>query len=351
MIMNRIVLSVSAIGLFFGAWAEPALPAPILCPDTSALPRGAPAVEASDGAPTPEHAPELEAPGRQGDLEFDHTLGTGQEIDPFGATPHEVVAEMLALAEVDKEDVVYDLGSGDGRIPIAAATEAGARGVGVELRPELVKRSRKAAEEAGVADRVRFLKKDFFEVDISEATVVMLYLFPRTTVRLRPKLLEELEPGTRIVAYNYGIEGWPRDKEQPVEALSYGTLYYWVVPANVSGSWEGLISLGSEGGRRFTLQFDQTFQQVRGHVMIGDEQLPLHDVELEADNLTFTLSLPGEERLMLAGKVAGGRMRGVVRPAQSNGGEQKWTWRVVRDPATKTSIDPGLPAPVVREPK
>ncbi len=350
MTMTRIGLGVLAACVLMGALSPPAQATPILCPNTSEPRPDSAAVGASDCAPDSEFAPDAEYPGRQGDLEFDHTLGTGQEIDPFGATPHEVVAEMLALAEVGKDDVVYDLGSGDGRIPIAAATQGGARGVGVELRSELVEKSRKAAEEAGVADRVRFLEKDFFEVDISDATVVMLYLFPRTTLRLRPKLLEELQPGTRIVAYDYGIEGWPRDKEQPVEAFSYGTLYYWVVPANVSGAWHGLISVGPEDTRGFTLQLDQTFQQVRGQAIFGDRKVPLNDVELQADTLTLSLNPPGEERLVLVGKVEEDGIRGSVMPSRNKGDEQMPTWRAVRDPATKRSIGPGLPVPVVRDP-
>ena len=350
MIVHRISLSVLAACVLLGALSPPAHAAPILCPDTLEPRPDSAAAGGSDGAPDSEFVPEADYPLRQGDLEFDHTLGTGQEIDPFGATPHEVVAEMLALAEVGKDDVVYDLGSGDGRIPIAAATQAGARGVGVELRSELVEKSRKAAEEADVADRVRFLEKDFFEVDISDATVVMLYLFPRTTLRLRPKLLEELKPGTRIVAYDYGIEGWPRDKEQPVEAFSYGTLYYWVVPPNVSGAWQGLISVGPEETRRFTLRLDQTFQQVRGQALFGDREVPLNGVKLQADTLTLSLKLPGEERLVLVGKVGGDSMRGEVRLPRNEGNGEMPTWRAVRDPATKRSIDPGLPAPVVRDP-
>lgn len=278
-----------------------------------------------------------------GDFEFDQSLGTGQEIDPFGATPHEVVAEMIALAEVGKDDVVYDLGSGDGRIPIAAAKQAGARGVGVELRPELVEKSREAAKEAGVADRVRFLKKDFFEVDLSEATVVMLYLFPRTALRLRPKLLEELKPGSRIVAYDYGIEGWPRDKEQAVEQFIHGTLYYWIVPANVSGSWQGSLPLGSEDNRRLTLQLEQVFQQVRGKAVLGEEEFPLSDVELKADTLTMALKLPGQERLVLVGKVDGDQMQGAVKTSGNGGTSPEETWRAERNPATRASIDPGIP--------
>ena len=126
-------------------------------------------------------------------------------------TPQPVVFRMLELAEVSEEDVVYDLGSGDGRIVIAAAKEFGARGVGIEIDPELVKRARRKAERAGVSDRVEFRQGDLFEADIGEATVVTLYLWPTMNDRLRPKLMEELSPGTRILSHDFGIGDWSPD--------------------------------------------------------------------------------------------------------------------------------------------
>jgi len=293
----------------------------------------------------------------EGKFEFDMTLGTSQAIDPFGPTPHEVVAEMIALAEVRKDDVVYDLGSGDGRIPIAAAKQAGARGVGIELRPELVEQSRKTVAEAGVADRVRFIHNDFFKCDFSDATAILVYLYPRTLLPLRPKLLAELKPGTRIVAYRYGIEGWPRDKEQPVKHTSGGTLYMWVVPANVSGTWRAsLVREGRRtwwGGRQatsFTLHLQQTYQQVRGKARIGSQELPLDDIKLKADTLSFSLKLPGGEPLALVGKVKGDRVQGVATASPSGAASAERAWQAVRVRGTKASLDPGLPPIPVTEP-
>ena len=145
------------------------------------------------------------------------------------ATPHEVVAEMLRVARVGPGDVLYDLGSGDGRIPITAARQWGTRGVGIEIDPLLVNYANHAAAEAGVADRVRFVEDDMFEADLSSATVVSLYLLPELNLRLRPKLLS-LAPGTRIVGHNYHMGDWA-----PEESLQVGesVVYLWVVPEEV----------------------------------------------------------------------------------------------------------------------
>jgi SAM-dependent methyltransferase len=131
---------------------------------------------------------------------------------PFVPTPTEVVAGMLRLADVKRGDVVYDLGSGDGRIVIAAAKRYGARGVGIDIDPERVAEASRNARAAKVADRVRFLNQDLFESDLSEATVVTLYLLPRLNLKLRPKLLAELKPGTRVVSHGFDMGDWKPDR-------------------------------------------------------------------------------------------------------------------------------------------
>jgi len=151
---------------------------------------------------------------------------------PFVPTPHEVVEEMLRLANVGKNDVVYDLGCGDGRIVIAAAQKFGARAVGVDIDPERIRESNENARQAGVTDRVKFLQQNFFETDLSEATVVTLYLLPEVNLRLRPKLLRELKPGTRIVSHAFDMGDWKPEKvvKVPYDDREY-TIYYWVVPS------------------------------------------------------------------------------------------------------------------------
>ena len=145
----------------------------------------------------------------------------------FVPTPDEVVEAMLRLADVGANDVVYDLGSGDGRIPITAARRFGARGVGIELDPELVAQATRSAKEAGVADRVRFVEGDIFESDISPATVVTLYLLTSINERLRPKLQKELRPGTRIVSHQFRMGDWDPEREIVVD---FRPLFLWRVP-------------------------------------------------------------------------------------------------------------------------
>jgi ubiquinone/menaquinone biosynthesis C-methylase UbiE len=146
---------------------------------------------------------------------------------PFVPTPEAVVEEMLKLAKVGPADVVYDLGSGDGRIVIAAAKKYGARGVGIDIDPERIAEATANARKAGVADRVEFREGDLFKADIGEATVVTLYLLSSVNLQLRPKLLAELKPGTRVVSHAFEMGDW-----KPVAARKVGavSVYYWVVP-------------------------------------------------------------------------------------------------------------------------
>jgi len=152
---------------------------------------------------------------------------------PYVPTPQAVVDEMLKLAEVGKGDVIYDLGCGDGRIVITAAQKHGARGVGVDIDPQRIAESNENARKAGVTDRVKFMVQDLFTTDFKEATVVTLYLLPDVNLKLRPKLLRELKPGTRIVSHAFDMGDWKPDKTVQVEGR---TIYYWVVPAAAAAS-------------------------------------------------------------------------------------------------------------------
>jgi len=149
---------------------------------------------------------------------------------PYVPTHERVVDEMLKVANVKKGDVLYDLGSGDGRIVITAAKRFGTRGVGVDIDPVRVKEARENAVKAGVTDRVKFLQQDLFETDIREATVVTLYLLPEVNLRLRPKLLSDLKPGTRVVSHNYDMGDWMPLKTLSIRVPEEHTIYYWVVP-------------------------------------------------------------------------------------------------------------------------
>jgi predicted O-methyltransferase YrrM len=163
---------------------------------------------------------------------------------PYMPTHEKVVGEMLKVAKVGKDDILYDLGSGDGRIVITAAKHFGTRGVGIEIDPALVREARENAVKAGVADKVKFIQQDLFKTDIREATVVTLYLWPEINLRLRPKLLSDLKPGTRVVSHNHDMGDWKPLKTLKVRvAHDYvfsntlnmrvphqHRIYYWVVP-------------------------------------------------------------------------------------------------------------------------
>lgn len=198
----------------------------------------------------------------------------------FLATPDSVGAEMLRLAGVTPRDVVYDLGSGDGRLVVAAARDFGARGVGVELEPDLVQTSRETALKAGVAGLTRFLWQDIFAADVREATVVTLYLGESVNLRLRPKLLAELSPGTRVVSHKFGMGDWSPDRTLRARGPDgEHVLHLWLVPAQVGGQWQVTLL-----GRTSTLTLDQRYQTLAG-------------------------SLEGRGRLAVTGRLSGDRVR------------------------------------------
>ena len=149
----------------------------------------------------------------------------------FVPTPQEVVDAMLKLAKVTKNDVVYDLGSGDGRIPITAAKTYGARAVGIDIDPQRISEAQANLKAAGVGNLVRFLNQDLFTTDISEATVVTLYLLPSLNVKLLPKLNKELKPGTRIVSHAFDMSSDGVDRK-PIETVNVNgrTVYFWTIP-------------------------------------------------------------------------------------------------------------------------
>lgn len=184
---------------------------------------------------------------------------------PYVPTPDAVVTKMLQLAGVKQGDILYDLGSGDGRLVIAAVQQFGAqRGIGIEIAPELIKLSQANAQRAGVSDRTQFLQQDLFQTDFRDASVVTLYLSPTANRQLRPKLLNDLKPGSRIVSHSFTMGDWQPDRVVNIPG-DVRTLYYWVVPAQVAGLWQGKaeLSLNQAHDRvPYTLQFKQKFQQL-----------------------------------------------------------------------------------------
>jgi SAM-dependent methyltransferase len=248
----------------------------------------------------------------------------GQEADPdappFVATPHFLVQHMLAMAAVTADDVVYDLGSGDGRIVIAAARDFRARGVGIDLDPERIRESRQNAREASVEDRVQFIEGDLFEADIRDATVVTLYLWAEMNVKLRPRLLTELRPGTVIVAHTFAIGDWKPDRTIVVEdPPSRHNVFLWRVPARVAGEWRWMMD-----GREYALNLGQSFQEVSGSIVAGGGALAITDATLDGDRLQFTVpaSGPSGAARRFTGQVQGDRILGA---AEGAGRQQSWS--------------------------
>jgi len=217
-------------------------------------------------------------------------LGTGvsprpafaqQRFDvPYVPTRQVVVDEMLRLAGVGPGDFLIDLGSGDGRIVISAAREFGIRALGLDIDPQRVAEARDNAVKAGVADRVEFRQENIFDADFSRASVVTLYLLPAVNLRLRPKLLDELRPGTRVVSHDFHMDDWEPDRTLVVGK----TLYLWTIPAQVTGTWTVTV-----GGRRFDLALRQRFQKLEGFARIGERRALLWEGRLEGERVAFTL--------------------------------------------------------------
>jgi protein-L-isoaspartate O-methyltransferase len=174
------------------------------------------------------------------------TTDTTDKDAPYVPTAPSVVTRMLEVADVSPDDVVYDLGSGDGRIPIAAAEQLGARAFGVEIDSALVAKARAGAREAGVEDRVTIRQGDLFNVDLSDATVVTLYLWPEINIKLRPKLLRQLDPGDRIVSHDFRMGEWEPDRVVDAGEGNTGeeTIYLWIVPQTVP---DDLMDISDEG--------------------------------------------------------------------------------------------------------
>jgi SAM-dependent methyltransferase len=271
--------------------------------------------------------------------------GYTQEREPdviFVPTPEEVVMEMLNTARVTQNDIVYDLGCGDGRIVITAVKVFGARGIGVDIDPVRIKESSENAQKIGVTDRVKFIERDLFRTDISEATVVFLYLLTELNIQLRPKLFKELKPGTRIVSHEFDMGDWKPDRAGVVRNVkllytpNYPTekdvdFYYWVIPANVAGMWRWTMAI-SKGKQEYALRLVQKFQEVSGVVNVNGQEIPITDARLVGDQLSFTLrDNTSKEKAVIRfnGRISGDTIQGLVEAGPS---EQIYNWAARRIP-------------------
>ena len=217
---------------------------------------------------------------------------------PYVPTPKETVDEMLRMAKVSGDDIVYDLGSGDGRIVIAAAKQYGARGVGIDIDPTRIAEANENAKTAGVTDRVRFIQGDLFNADIKEATAVTLYLLRSVNMKLRPKLLADLRPGTPVVSHDFDMGEWEPDEHKLV---GDDDVYLWIIPANIDGKWNWK---GSDGVMR-SATIEQEFQKFTGRVTGGGQQSDIRNGRIDGDQISFEL-----DGIRYSGRLTEGKLRG-----------------------------------------
>ncbi len=233
-------------------------------------------------------------------------------------TPEALVAKMLDLAKVTPDDYVIDLGSGDGRIVIAAARR-GTKALGIEYNPDMVALSRLNAEKAGVSGRASFMQADIFQTDFSQATVLTMYLLPDLNLKLRPKVLD-LKPGTRVVTNAFTMGDWDPDETAEVEGR---TAYLWIVPAKVAGTWSWPTPSGSA-----ELTLRQTYQKLDGSLKVGARVMTIQDGRLQGDRLSFAVKEGNPSVRRYSGRVRGNTITGSAKLGDGPGSQ----WSAQRRP-------------------
>ncbi|MGZ8312667.1 MAG: class I SAM-dependent methyltransferase [Allosphingosinicella sp.] len=231
---------------------------------------------------------------------------------PYVVTDYEVVDAMLAMAEVRPDDFVLDLGSGDGRILIAAARSHGARGLGVEIDPGRIREAEANARGARVNNKVQFRRQDLFETPLNEADVLTLYLTPEVNLRLRPRILSQMRPGSRVVSHDFDMGDWRPEARRQVGSA---TLYLWVVPAQVAGRWR----LDTEDSSA-TLELQQSHQQLQGTIVGSERSSRVEQGRVLGQRVSFVAD-PGDGRRAFEGRLNGNRIE-PLRPGEG--------WRAVR---------------------
>ncbi len=246
---------------------------------------------------------------------------------PYVPSPESVVADMLKVAGIGPTDFVIDLGSGDGRIVLTAAKVYGAQGFGVEIQDHLVKLSNEAARKEGLADRVKFVKQDLFKTDISQATVLTMYLLPNTVNMLSEKLQKELRPGTRIISHDYGLTGWiPEETRQfdlqdkiKISGVPTTIIFLYVVPAKVAGAWSSSLPSSQQ---RLQLELTQQVNKLGGTAKVGAREFTIEDAKIIGDLVTFRVPVERGKPLSFSGRVKGSAIEGTV---ETGGVRSPWS--------------------------
>ena len=229
------------------------------------------------------------------------TAQSVQRDVPYVPTPEHVVKRMLELADVKTGEFMMDLGSGDGRIAIAAARDHGARAIGIDIDPQRIKEANANAKEAGVSDRVTFKQENIFTTEIKDADVITMYLLTSVNAKLRPRLLDELQPGTRLVSHAFDMGDWEADHYEQVDGRS---VYLWIVPAKVGGEWSV-----NDGEQTFSLSLDQKFQTLKGSATVNGKEMPVTNGKLKGADIAFTVEIDGKPTTF-EGKVESDRIEG-----------------------------------------
>jgi hypothetical protein len=259
---------------------------------------------------------------------FAEDLKPVKDAGPYVPSPQSVVADMLRYADVTDKDFLIDLGSGDGRIVLTAAKVFGARGFGVEIKDDLVRKSNDTALKEGLAERVKFVKQDLFKTDMSQATVITMYLLPDTVNLLKDKFLNELRPGTRIVSHDYPLTGWIPEKyvqmdlEDKIQITGVTTtlIYLYVVPAKVQGRWTASMP-PAVSRQPAALNLRQQLTRISGSLRVDGLDIPLEEATLRGDKISFRLSgRRGEFTGQVKGKSIEGTLDGKAPWSASLGG-------------------------------
>ena len=250
--------------------------------------------------------------------DYEPSVGQAGKDVIWVPTPDEVVERMLRMAQVTANDYVVDLGAGDGKIAIMAAKKFGARSMGIEYNPEMAKHAQRNAEKAGVTARARIVQGDIFVSDFTQASVVTMYLLPALNLKLRPQLLA-MRPGTRVVSHSFNMDDWDPDETSSMDGRR---AYFWVVPANVAGTWAVEIS-GGGMAEKTELTLEQKYQKLEGTVGLGAAMLGgLREPRLRGFNIAFAYVDAGSVRREFTGRVSGARMEGSFRT--DSGTEGRW---------------------------
>jgi len=270
---------------------------------------------------------------------------------PYVPTPMDVVERMLSMAKVGPADFLIDLGSGDGRLVREAALRFGARGMGIERDPELIERSNELARRQGVTDKVAFVKQDLFDADIRDATVLTMYLLPAVNMKLRPRLLSTLKPGTRIVSHDFDLGDWQADETAEFYSeLKYGAsggnskIFLWIVPADVSGRWGWRLDVGGQS-IDYELRVAQRFQKLDVGVRMAGQDRKVEQIELRGDALSFTVvtEIKGSPvRQQFTGRIGGDAIEGAVasKGARMQGAAEWSAVRLERGFRSAADVDP-----------